>query len=258
MSVLSKSHAILELIQRHNCAGLTNRELSRELGLPPSTCHRLLRDLLRADYVRLQGSGPRYTLGYAHLRFADSVLESMDEAAICLPYLEQLHLDTEETTFYARFCDTACVTMQICGYINRRVSIGRGEIMPLSCSATGQAALAFLPEIQRRKLVHGLRLEPRTPNTITDPERLQRKLEEVHRTGVALNLAEMHAGVNAVAAPIFNAGGVLGAMAIVGPSVDLDMEQMLEYREPLLRACADATETLGGAFPARLLAAPQA
>ena len=258
MSVLSKSLAILELIQKHNRSGLTNREISLALGLPAPSCHRLLRALQGGDFVRCLGPERRYTLGYAHLRFADSVLECMDEAAVCLPYLEQLHLATEETTFYARFCDTACVTMQICGYINRGVSIGRGEIMPLFCTAAGQAALAFLPERRRRELVRGLDLQARTPNTITDPSRLLRKLRQVRRDGVALNFEEMHRGVNAVAGPIFAAngcadGGLLGAMVIVGPSVDLDGGQMLEYRSPLLRACAEVSETLCGVFPAGLL-----
>ena len=272
MSVLTKSRAILELIQKHNRDGLTNREISLALGLPPPSCHRLLRALEGADFVRRAGPGRRWTLGYAHLRFADTVLESMDEAAVCLPYLEQLHLATEETTFYARFCDTACVTMQICGPINRGVSIGRGEIMPLSCTAAGQAALAFLPERRKQALLRGLELPARTPNSITDPRELRRRLREVRRRGVALNFEEMHSGVNAVAGPIFAAdgaradgaraeqgrdsGGLLGALVIVGPSVDLDEGQMLEYRLPLLAACAEVSETLGGTFPAELLAGP--
>jgi DNA-binding IclR family transcriptional regulator len=249
MSVTDRIHLILELLQQNSRNGLTNLEISRFLNLPPSTCHRLLRSLMKHDYVRQSAPDPRYVLGYAHLRFADSLLESMDEAAICLPYLEDLHRQTEETAFYARFCGDACFTMEICGYINKRVSVGRGEMMPLYCSAAGQVVLAFIPKSQQDTLIRRLDWQRRTRNTITSPSRLREKLRKIRVTGVAINLEEMHAGVNAVAAPIFNRDGVLGAIAIVGPSVDLDEEQLLEYREICLKGCLEITEKIGGAFP---------
>ncbi|MQY77239.1 MAG: winged helix-turn-helix transcriptional regulator [Spirochaeta sp.] len=87
MASIAKIHRILELL-RHNCRkGMSNKEISKALGIPPSTCYRILAALKKYDYVCRRRPDMRYYLGYAHLRLAESVIEGMDEAAISLPYL---------------------------------------------------------------------------------------------------------------------------------------------------------------------------
>ena len=146
MPSIEKIHGILELLRLHYRTGLTNKKISETLNIPPSTCYRILASLKKYDYVYQRKSNMRYFLGFVHLRFAESVVEGMDVAAICLPYLEDLHRETEETTFFALHNGKYCIAMEICGHINTRVSVGRGEVMPLHCSASGKVVLAFLPE----------------------------------------------------------------------------------------------------------------
>ncbi len=254
MPAIAKIHSIFELLQKHNRIGLTNKEISRTLKIPSSTCYRILAALKKYDYIYQRKQDLHYFLGYAHLRFAESVLEGMDEATRCLPYLEELHQQTEETTFFARYSGRACVAMEICGFINTRVAVGRGEIMPLHCSASGMAVLAFLPKRERDKLIDSLELTAYTGQTITDPPMLIERLEKIRETGIALNMQEFHNGINALATPIFNRDSkVIGALVVVGTSVDLDEAQLMEYSEPFLKASIDITQSLGGQFPSWVL-----
>ena len=126
--------------------------------------------------------------------------------------------------------------------------------MPLHCSASGMAVLAFLPKRERDKLIDSLELTAYTGQTITDPPMLIERLEKIRETGIALNMQEFHNGINALATPIFNRDSkVIGALVVVGTSVDLDEAQLMEYSEPFLKASIDITQSLGGQFPSWVL-----
>jgi DNA-binding IclR family transcriptional regulator len=195
MPSVDKIHRILEALRRHYKTGLTNKEISSEVGIPPSTSYRILAALRKHDYVRQNKKDARYYLGFAHLRLAEAVVEGLDLSAICLPYLEELHGQTEETTFFALFNGQTCVTMETCGQVDTRVAVGRGELMPLHASAAGKAVLAFLPRKEEERILQGLALEPYTPQTLRSAAALRKDLAEV-RKSIATNLQKF-LGINA-------------------------------------------------------------
>ena len=59
-----------------------------------------------------------------------------------------------------------------------------------------------------------------TKNTMTDPEKLRRHLEEVKRKGVAFTREEIDVGINAIGVPILNhENRPVAAVVIAGPSL---------------------------------------
>jgi len=254
MPSIEKIHNIFELLRRHYKSGLTNKEISEALKIPPSTCYRILAALRKHDYVHKSKSDARYVLGFAHLRLAESVVDGIDLAAICLPYLEDLHLHTDETTFFALYNGRTCIAMEVCGHIDTRVSVGRGEIMPLHCAAAGKVVLAFLSEKERRSVLEAIDLREYTPQTIGDRAELEEELARIQELGVAFNRQEFHRGINALATPLFNNDSrVIGALALVGLSLDLDQAQMEEYAPLFLEASASISARLGSGFPEHIL-----
>jgi DNA-binding IclR family transcriptional regulator len=254
MPSIDKIHSIFELLRKHYKSGLTNKEISQALNIPPSTCYRILAALKKYDYVYQNKRDSRYFLGFAHLRLAESVVEGMDLAAICLPYLEELHVQTEETTFFALYNGRHCIAMEICGHINTRVSVGRGEIMPLHSAASGKAVLAFLPEKERETLLRRPELETYTPETITDVKKLRQNLASIYATGVSYNNQEFHRGITALAVPLFGKDNrVIGAIALVGTSIDLDADQLDEYAPLFVEAAASISSRIGATYPQHIL-----
>jgi DNA-binding IclR family transcriptional regulator len=254
MPSIEKIHSIFELLRKHYKSGLTNKEISEALGIPPSTCYRILASLRRYDYVHQNRSDSRYVLGFAHLRLADSVVDGIDLAAVCLPYLEDLHFQTDETTFFALYNGKACIAMEVCGQIDTRVSVGRGAIMPMYCAAAGKAVLAFLPDKERRATIDALDLHPHTPQTLVDRPRLEAELAQIRDVGVAFNHQEFHRGISALASPLFNVDNrVVGALALVGTSIDLDQSQMEEHAPLFVEASASVSGRLGSKYPAHIL-----
>lgn len=253
MPSVDKIHKILELLRENFRTGLTNKEISEVLNIPSSTCYRILASLKKHDLVYQRKPDLHYFLGFAHLRYAEAVIEGMDISAICLPYLEDIHTETEETTFFTLLSGSHCVVMEMCGFTNVRISVGLGEIMPLHCSATGKAVLAFLSKREQERIFKNLELTGYTDNTVTEIEKLRRELEKIRKTGISYCTQEYHKGINAVAVPVFNNNNrVLGSIGMVGTSVDLDEKQMEEYGALLLSACIEITERLGGTFPKEL------
>jgi len=254
MPSVEKIHRILEALRRHYKTGLTNKEISKEIEIPPSTSYRILAALRKYDYVRQNKKDARYYLGFTHLRLAEAVVEGMDLSAICLPYLEELHNQTEETTFFALFNGQHCITMETCGQIDTRVAVGRGEIMPMHASAAGKVVLAFLPRKDQDRILQGLELDSYTPHTIRSLGVLRKELEAIRKTGVATNQQEFHNGITALAAPIFNnEGRPAGSIALVGTSIDLDAAQLDEYAPLFIEAAAGITERIGAVYPPEVL-----
>ena len=253
MPSVKKINSILELLRQHHRTGLTNKEISERLSIPPSTCYRILADLKKYDYVSQRKPDLHYMLGFAHMRYAESMREGMDVTSISLSFLEDLHRVTDETTFLALLNNNYCVVMEVCGNINTRIAVGRGELLPLHASAAGKAVLAFLPQKDRTRILEE-ELRPYTDATITEPARLAEHLSEIRRSGVSYNVQEFHKAINALATPLFGDGKrIIGSIALVGFSVDLDEHQMQEYAALFIEASAAVTEKLGAQFPRKIL-----
>ncbi len=62
-------------------------------------------------------------------------------------------------------------------------------------------------------------LEELTPDTIVDPDTLRSQLAEIRRRGYAQTLEELEEGLNAVAAPVFQAdGAAIASLSVSGPA----------------------------------------
>jgi DNA-binding IclR family transcriptional regulator len=119
----------------------------------------------------------------------------------------------------------------------------------------GKAVLAFLPERTRRGLLERLEMIPYTASTIVDRTRLEEELASVRESGVGYCIQEFHNGINALGTPIFDRQDrAVGALGLVGTSVDLDPAQLAEYAPLFLEASSDVSAALGGRFPERLSA----
>ena len=253
MPSIKKVHRILELLREKYKTGLTNKEISEALNIPLSTCYRILASLKKYDYVQQKPNDMHYYLGFVHLRFAQALMEGLDENVIIDPFLEELHQKTGRTTLFSRFNGQHCVAMEVRGAVNTRISVGIGEILPLSCSASGKVILAFLPESQREKLLTRIEFDEHTPATIKDPDTLRQTIYTIQENGTAYNLGELHQGISSLATPLFDRNNkVFGAIAMVGTTQDLPLETLQEIAPLFHTTGQEITRVLGGKYPDRI------
>lgn len=213
--VIDRMLDILELIERRS-EGSTIKELCSALGAPRSTVYRILNTLESRQVVRKRGSG-NYVLGPRLLSFAAQVGDSRaaELSRIAAPHMERLAIETGQSVKFSIIYEgTALVIRGAQGAKEFALNIHTGRTVPLHVGATSKVLLASAPAALRDRIL-AEPLERITENTITDPEALRAELEQVLRQGWASDNGEHNEMVDAVAAPVFGAGGqVVAALSI--------------------------------------------
>lgn len=213
-------------------------ELSRRLDLHKSTVSRLLSTLEREGLVERVEPGDKYRLGFEFARLAGRVPHFGDVRRAALSLLHELAASSNETVHLAvRDGDQVINVEQISSTHLVRDTNWVGRRTPFHCVANGKALLAFLPEKEVKRLLAG-RLKPFTPRTITNKAALWAELARVRKRGYAEARGEIEEGLNAVAAPVFDAEGrVVAAVSVSGPAYRLKPARMRALGE-LTKACA--------------------
>lgn len=216
------------------------QEVSRAVGVHPSTAYRLLSVLARHGFLRV-GSGPgRYALGLRLAELGHTVLERLTLREKARPLLERLTHETRETVhLMALDGDSGIYVDRIESPQRIRVASNVGYRELLHCSAIGKAILANLPP-DRLAGVLGRGLPRMTERTIADAEQLRKHLREVAARGFAIDNEEGEPGVRCVGAAIFDhRGNVTGALSVSGPAFRLPLSKLTAWG-PSVRAAAEA------------------
>jgi DNA-binding IclR family transcriptional regulator len=116
---------------------------------------------------------------------------------------------------------------------------------PAYCTAEGQAILAFRPpEIVQGVIRQGL--QPRTPQTLTDPDELIKALDTVRQKGCAVEDEESEIGVRCIAAPIRDdAGEVVAAVGVAGPVNRLSKKALTAFMPHVIATAEAISARLG-------------
>jgi len=117
--------------------------------------------------------------------------------------------------------------------------VGRPSIA--HATAVGKVALAF-----GEAMVPSGPLAAFTDRTVTSVPALEREVASVRRQGWAQALGEREADLNALAAPVFGAGGELAAvLGVQGPAARFADDALQRARGPLLAHASAVSEALG-------------
>lgn len=224
---------------------LSAAELMRRTGLPKSTVHRIIADLV--EYGMLERVAGGFALGLHLFELGCLVPPHRRLRELALPFMEDLYEATHEVVHLGVLQGGEVLYLvKISGHSRLPLPTRDGARMPVHATGLGKAMLAFSPRAVVRHLLGGP-LPALTPYTIVVPDLLLKELAEVARTGLAFDHEEAMAGVVCVAAPIFMPGSPpLAAISVTGPSHRFDPHRMASA----VRLAASAiTRGLGGARP---------
>jgi DNA-binding IclR family transcriptional regulator len=213
-SVTSKVVALLDAFGPGS-PELTLNELSARTGLPLSTAHRLVTELVEwGGLERCEGAGYRVGLRMWEIGSLAPRGESLRDVA--LPVMQDLYEGTKENVHLAVRQDTEALYLdKIHGPDALPVKSRRGGRLPLHATGVGKVLLAYAPDNLRARVLAG-ELPRFTRHTIVEPGRVARVLDEVRDTGIAFAYEELTIGSLSVAAPIRDASGeVVAALDVV-------------------------------------------
>jgi DNA-binding IclR family transcriptional regulator len=217
-------------------------DASAELGVAPSTAHRVLQMLQFYGFVRQDPQTKAYTAGPVWAKMALRGLRNLDIRTVARSHLEALTEQTKETVQLLSLQSDGqmvCLDAVESPFVVR--AAGRvGATLPAYATAGGRAVLATLPLERVRALYPHAKLDRVGPKTIGTRAALEAELARVLKRGYAYQGEELEAGVSAIAAPIRGEDGVAAfSVDIVMPTSRLGEDAVPGFAACAI-ACADA------------------
>jgi len=219
-SVLGKVRPILEAFTVDD-ESLSLADLVRRTGVAKATVHRLCQELV--VWGLLERAGCDYRLGLRLFEIGQRVHRQRILREVAQPYMEDLLLATQETIHFAIHDGLDVVYLEKIlphrGLSEESRVAGR---LPLYCTATGKAILAFSPATLFGEVIRN-GLKPFTRHTITSPGRLRGQVERIREEGIATEAEEVRLGYMSMAVPVFGRQNTLaGALSITAPTYRVD------------------------------------
>ena len=243
IEAVDRALALLTLLAERGVLSVT--EAGRELGVAPSTAHRLLTTLCHREFA-VQGDKRLYHPGPAFLGPGMAVGRPPLTGRL-RPYLEQLFDRAGETVHLmvrsgaeVRFSDG------IEGNQSLRVGLRIGARMPAYCTSGGKAMLADLDDAEVAAL-HAHGFTPWPGEKIGDLEGLRRELDVVRSRQFGLNHDESEPGVTAIGASVGQVGGEHAALTIALPTARFATADHAALTNHLMQTCRDARRAMGAA-----------
>ncbi|NEK57650.1 IclR family transcriptional regulator [Geodermatophilus sabuli] len=227
---------------------LTLTELSRGTGLPMSTTHRVVGELVQWEAL-VRGQNGRYHVGVRLCEVAASSPSAAGLREIAWPFLEDVFEATRETVLLAvrDGLDTVFLA-RLSGRESMPVFCYLGRRRNLTTTSAGLVLLAHSPtEVQEEVLSGPL---PRfTAKTVTDPHALRSVLAEIRRCGHSVSDGAMSLTSASCAAPVRDGdGNVVAALGAVVNVEDVNVRTLV----PVLMASARGiSRALGAPAPRR-------
>ncbi|MFW0786996.1 IclR family transcriptional regulator [Gordonia sp. CPCC 206044] len=239
LSMVERMTLIMEAFDRP-LARLTLDEVTQHTGLPRSTAHRILDQLVQCRWLIHAKS--HYSLGSLALTLGGRELAQHELRSAASDVLQTLALRTGTFVHLATLAGPEIYYLDVFGpKPGHRFGAQVGGRVPAHCTAAGKAILAGLtPEYVDNQYSTALR-GARTSRSISDIAGLHRELARIRgRNGLAVERGECFPALACVGAPIRTGDGPIGAISIVTRA-----DSALEPLAPLvMRAARTISDTL--------------
>ena len=193
-------------------------ETARRVDLPKSTVARLLATLEEVEAVERE-EDRTYRLGPLVQRLSTAAGGPAQLAGFARPYLEELTEATGEAAglsipdgYSVHYVDQTDAEHPV------QVRDWTGELIPMHVVPSGLVIMAHWPKEQIERYLNR-RLVRLTPNTVTDPQMIRARLVDISAQGYVWVYEEFVEGINSVAAPVVEEGGLItAALHVHGPA----------------------------------------
>lgn len=215
-SVLDRLVRILESFDSGRSTQ-TPAEIARRAGLPRSSGHRLVGELVERGLLERDERG-EVRIGMRLWELTTRGSRALELRRIALPVMAQVQARVREHTQLAvREGESALFIERLSGAESGANVTRIAGRLPLHASSSGLVLLAWAPAEVRDAVLAGP-LAPLAPETIVDAEELRRKLAEVRRLGYAHAPGYVEGVSLGVAVPVRDERGeVVAALSAVLP-----------------------------------------
>lgn len=245
IGAVAKACKVLDTLASKNDWELA--ELSRAVGMPKTTVHRILLTFEDAGYVMQDEKRGSYRISHKLFCLGSKFLDGTSIPDVARPFCRTLLEKFDETVnvCVASGTDMVIVDKNVTSQALRPDLIV-GVSFPIFYSASGKAYLAFSDQSAYPALLERIRRE--TVPTVSDKafENFLAELEDVRRRGLAYDYEELFPGVRCIAVPIFDrTDRAVAALSVTAPTVRLTKRVSAELEGALLEAGNNVSRRLG-------------
>lgn len=224
------------------------RDLSRRVGLSPSTTRRILASLAYHGLCEQTPAGT-YRLGLVLFELGSRVQADLDVRARSLHALQRLSEESHLTAFLCVLRDDRMIAIErIDGRYAFSLALTVGGSLPLHAGGVSRALLAHLPEEDALRLLGTGPRERFTERTLTEVKEIVADMRAVRERGYSVSDEDVTPGVAAIGIPVF--GHLFDDRPVAAVSVAGLVPQVLgDDRERLIgllrEAAAEISRELG-------------
>jgi IclR family acetate operon transcriptional repressor len=186
-------------------------------------------------------------LGWALIYLGRAAAQYYNLPAIVHPFLEQLAIETGETTSLVVLDrDHAIYIDQVTSDNLIKGIPSVGSKLALHCTSAGKVLLGGFSRKDFQRFLRASGLEKKTDKTITKSRALSNEIKKVKRQGYAVDDEETEIGGRCVGAPVFDKEGkMVAAISVIGPSTRIKKDLFGKLSIQVRKAAAQASAALG-------------
>ncbi len=221
--------------------GVALTRLSAELGYGKATLSKVLATMERGRFVRRDAVTGHFHLSCRLLALAFAYAERVGIPGLCAPILQALADETGELVQLAVVEEGSVLFVAKAEGPDHRLRMVPlvGAVAPLHATASGKVWLASLSEAEATAALTQQGLARLAPRTITSRARLLAQLRGIRAQGYAIVDEELVAGGRAVAVPVIRGDGVVGSVAVSGPTFRVPVHKLHRMAPQLKRAAVE-------------------
>jgi IclR family pca regulon transcriptional regulator len=214
---------------------LSLNEVTAALGTSKATAHRYTKALRAANLLRYDPAESVYSLGPQVLTLAAAARAGLPVVKLAEPFMEQLMRQVQETVVLSVWDGESPIVVASNDNTDHiaRIAVRLGARLSPTSSAQGRVFCAFLPEDEVPMLRREIRSNPD----------FAEELVRIRENGVSLKSPVVN-GLRNLAAPVFQDGRVVAALAIVTTSI-ATADDVNGHTAALLEVAASLSHALG-------------
>ena len=234
--VLKRALDILRfIVKEQHPLGIT--EIAQRLSINKSTAFGILLALEEQGFIVKDSASKKYSMGEQLFELSKMVFKRTDIAILSKPFLEKLATLVQETVFMGvREGDRLKIVQVVEAKKDLKISSAIGAYHPILAGAAGKACLSAMQDKEIEELVLKKGLRRFTASSFTNKDLFMNEIDEVRRTGYAVDLEEFVKGIRAVATLIRSRGEPVAAVWVAGFTSSMNDRKMTKVARHLLLA----------------------
>lgn len=202
------------------------RDIAAAAGMPPSKVHLYLVSFVREGVAYQDPATGHYGLGRFAIQLGLSAIRQLDVVELAREELSNLQQASGFACYLSLWGDRGPgIVSKVDGQRQGSLAVRLGYVLPLLTSATGQVFLAYLDDVETRKLrndeIAGFQLakdgEEGSAESATVPKDVDQLAQAVRANGYAMTTNSINSNFAALAAPVFDySGRIVAAMTVLG------------------------------------------